>query len=157
MKIKTRLQLAVLIAAFGLMATGCWSPHPHSAYRTIHQCAINGDATCVATELAKAPDGLNLPEEDGLTPLHLAAQNCHTNVVSLLLDNGAKINVKAKDSATALHLAAQEGCMDVVALLLEHHANVNARDDKGRTPLKRAEEWSQDLVVSLLKSHGGTE
>src|ERR1039457_5317609 len=96
--IALRLLLAAIVC--GVMTSGCWSAHPHSGYRTIHQCAINGDAAGVAAELAKFPDELNLPEDDGLTPLHLAAENCHTNVVMLLLDKGADINVTADDKAT---------------------------------------------------------
>ena len=64
--------------------------HPHSAYRAIHQYAINGDVAAVAAELAQHPDEVNLPEDHELTPLHLAAQNCHSNVVVLLLAKGAK-------------------------------------------------------------------
>lgn len=159
MKIKfpIQLQIVILAAACGLMTSGCWSAHPHSAYRAIHQCAINGDAAGVAAELKQHPDELNLPEDHELTPLHLAAQNCHTNVVVLLLDKGANINVTADDKATPLHLAAQEGCTDVVTVLLERSAKINPRDNQNRTPLRRAEQWHQDDIVQLLKQHGGTE
>lgn len=155
--ISIQLRWLILAAALGLLAGGCWSDHPHSAYRTIHQCAINGDAAGVAAELAKFPDEINLPEDDGLTPLHLAAENCHTNVVVLLLDEGANINVTAADKATPLHLAAQEGCTDVVKVLLDRSAKINLRDDQKRTPLLRAEQWHQTAVVQLLKQHGGKE
>jgi ankyrin repeat protein len=159
MKIKNsfNLSLLVMLVAVGLLASGCWSAHPHSAYRPIHQCAINGDAAGVAAELKQFPDELNLPEDDGLTPLHLAAENCHSNVVALLLAKGAKINVTAQDHATPLHLAAQEGCTDVVEVLLDRSAKINLRDNQNRTPLLRAEQWHQDAVAQLLKQHGGTE
>src|ERR1039458_8305117 len=115
-KFRIKLQLVIATAALGLMTSGCWSAHPHSAYRTIHQCAINGDAAGVAAELAKFPDELNLPEDGGLTPLHLAAENCHTNVVVVLLEKGADMNIMANDKTTPLHLASQQGCADVVAV-----------------------------------------
>jgi ankyrin repeat protein len=89
--------------------------------------------------------------------LHLAASNCHTNVVVLLLDKGAKVNCTSKDGTTPLHLAAQDGCTDVVNILMAKGADVNARDDQGRTPLKRAEQWHQDLTAQLLRQHGGIE
>jgi ankyrin repeat protein len=159
MKIKfsTMKFLLPLLLVGCVAVSGCWSSHPHSAYRAIHQYAINGDAAGVAAELAKDPDEVNLPEDDGLTPLHLAAENCHTNVVILLLEKGAKLNVTDDHKATPLHLAAQEGCTNVVAVLLAHGAKVNARDDQNRTPLLRAEQWHQTNVVLLLKSRGGTE
>jgi ankyrin repeat protein len=159
MKIKfpLKLRLVIVAVALGLMTSGCWSAHPHSAYRTIHQYAINGDAAGVAAELAEFPDELNLPEDDGLTPLHLAAENCHTNVLMLLLDKGADVNVTAKDKSTPLHLAAQEGCTDVVTALLMRGAKINARDNQNRTPLGRAELWHRDSLVQLLRQHGGKE
>ncbi len=152
-----KLRMLLVAGACGLLASGCWPAHPHSAYRTIHQCAINGDAAGVSAELAGHPEELNLPEDDGLTPLHLAAENCHTNVVVLLLDKGAKIGVQGSDNETPLHLAAQEGCADVVAILLARGADINARDKQGRTPLDRAQQWHQTNVVTLLQQHGATQ
>jgi ankyrin repeat protein len=153
----TRLPVALFSAACLVLTAGCFHTPPHSAYRPIHRYAIDGDAVGVAAELAKNPGDLNLPEDAGLTPLHLAAGHCRTNVVALLLDKGAKLNVKAQGGATPLHLAAQEGCADAVTMLLDKGANVNARDDQGRTPLKRAEEWHQEAVAQLLRGHGGTD
>ena len=150
--------MVMAMAGGGLIVSGCWPPHPHSTYVKIHQDASNGDAAGVATDLAAAPEDLNLPEDKGQeTPLHLAAENCHSNVVVLLLDKGAKINMTDQAKATPLHLAAQEGCADVVEILLARGARVNERDDQGRTPLKRAELWHQDAIVPLLRQHGGTE
>lgn len=150
-------QVVLVAAACGLLTSGCWPAHPHSAYRTIHQAAINGDVAGVAAELAKHPDELNLPEDDGLTPLHLAADHCNTNVVVFLLDKGANMNITEKNHATPLHLAAQEGCTDVVRVLLNRGAQVNLRDDQQRTPLLRAEQWQQAAAAQILRQHGGTE
>ena len=159
MKIKFPIPSPVLIfvIALGLVTSGCWSAHPHSAYRAIHQYSIDGNVDGVTTELLQHPDYVNLPEDHDLMPLHLAAQNCHSNVVVLLLVNGATIDARADDQATPLHLAAQEGCADVVSVLLDHSAKINLHDNQNRTPLKRAELWGQDDVVKLLKQRGGTE
>jgi len=147
----------ILAAMLVVAGTGCFHATQHSAYREIHASARDGDAAQVAGDLAQTPGDLNLPDDAGLTPLHLAASACHTNVVALLLDKGAKIDCPAKDGARPLHLAAQEGCADAVNLLLARGANVNARDNQNRTPLVRAEQWHQDAVVQLLQQHGGTE
>jgi len=153
----TKIRAFICVLGCGLMASGCWSAHPPSNYRQIHQDAINGDAAAVAADLAKYPGAVNLPEDDSLTPLHLAAENCHANVVALLLDKGASINVPASDNETPLHLAAQEGCLEVVNLLITRGADINPRDKQGRTPLVRAEQWHQAAAAQLLKSRGGTE
>lgn len=159
MKIKLfrQFHVFIVVAFVAIMASGCWTANHHTAYRAIHQYAINGDVAAVAAELAQHPDELNLPEDHELTALHLAAENCHTNVVALLLDKGATINVRADDLATPLHLAAQEGCTDVVTLLLARSAKINLRDNQSRTPLDRAKQWQQDDTVKLLKQHGGIE
>jgi len=147
----------LLTAVLAVGGTGCFHAPHHSAYREIHAAARDGDAAQVAGDLAQNPGDLNLPDDAGLTPLHLAASSCHTNVVVLLLDQGAQIDCPAKDGATPLHLAAQEGCAEGVDLLLARGAELNARDDRKRTPLVRAEQWHQDAVVQLLRQHGGTE
>jgi ankyrin repeat protein len=146
--------LAIVLA---LVCQGCVLFHKHSAYRPIHQYATAGDVAHVSDELSKNPSDLNLPDDAGLTPLHLAALHCHTNVVTLLLDKGAKVNPKGADGATPLHLAAQEGCANAVEELLAKGAKVNARDDQDRTPLKRAEQWHQSAIAEILRQHGGTE
>jgi len=149
---------AILIAAATiLVSAGCSPPLKHSAYREIHAAARDGDAAQVAADLAQNPGDLNLPDDAGLTPLHLAASSCHTNVVVLLLDKGAKIDSTEKSGATPLHFAAQEGCLDAVKLLLDRGANVNARDNQGRTPLTRSEQWHQDAAGVFLRAHGGLE
>lgn len=151
------LWAAMLAAALPLLCSGCILFHKHSAYRHIHEYAKTGDVAAVAADLAEYPGDLNLPDDAGLTPLHLAALHCHTNVMALLLSKGADINRKAKDEITPLHVAAQEGCADAVSLMLEKGAEINARDSQGRTPLKRAELWHQNAVAELLRQHGGTE
>lgn len=145
-------RLLILAAGLVWLSCGCWPAHGPSAYGKIHQCAISGDVDCVAGELQADPKAVNLPEDYGLTPLHLAAQYCHSNVAALLLQHGATVDSRASDQATPLHLAAQEGCTEVVTLLLEHHAAIEAKDDQGRTPLMRAEQWHQTNVVELLKN-----
>lgn len=157
---KSRLQPVLLISVLSLFITcpGCFLiSAPRSSYRPIHQYAQAGDIRNLVADLATNASDLNVRDDAGLTPLHLAAAHCHTNVVGLLLDRGARLNPTAKRGATPLHLAAQEGCADAVAMLLLKGAKVNPRDDQERTPLKRAEEWHQDAVAKLLREHGGSE
>jgi ankyrin repeat protein len=157
-QLKTLKHILILTGVLAIASNGCFlKPPPRSALRAIHQYAEAGDVTNVAAYLATNSAGLNLPDDAGLTPLHLAAGHCRTNVVALLLDKGAKVNQKAQGGATPLHLAAQEGCGNTVKMLLEKGAKVNARDDEGRTALKRAEQWQQDSTATLIRLYGGTE
>lgn len=152
-----RIGAVVLASVFTLLCSGCVLFHKGSSYRQIHEYARAGDAVSVAADLSKYPGDLNLPDDAGLTPLHLAALNCRTNVLAVLLAKGAEVNREAKDDTTPLHVAAQEGCLDAVKMLVAKGAKINARDSQGRTPLKRAELWHQNAVAELLRQKGGTE
>ena len=61
----------------------------------IHDAARNGDLAGVQAELEK---GVDVDEGDdswpGMTPLHYAADEGHTEVVELLIANGADVNAK---------------------------------------------------------------
>jgi ankyrin repeat protein len=155
--IRHLMRTVTLVAASSIALSGCVLFHKDTSYGHIHEYVLAGDADAVAKDLSEHPNDLNLPDDAGLTPLHLAAAHCQTNVIAVLLAKGAKINAKAKDDATPLHLAAQEGCTAAVAMLFAHNAKVNARDAQGRTPLKRAEEWRQNDIAEILRQHGGVE
>jgi ankyrin repeat protein len=156
-KVSAWTQIAVLAAGCALFVGGCCLFQSHSHFRSVHEAAIDGDVMSVADDLKMRPGDLNLPDDAGQTPLHLASIHCRTNVVELLLDKGANIGAVAKGNATPLHLAAQSGCSAAARLLLSKGASVNARDDEGRTPLGRAKQWNQEELVLLLRQHGGIE
>jgi ankyrin repeat protein len=89
------------------------------------------------------------------TPLHLAAEYGHMDVVKLLLANGAEVNARDNESDTPLHNAAKNGQKDVVELLLLKGANVNAKNNSyGDTPLHEAAREGHNDVVELLLANG---
>jgi len=71
----------------------------------------------------------------GSTPLSLAALTGNTEVIDLLIRNGAEVNGQNKDGATPLLGAAFLGRVEAVNLLLAEGADPNIRNDKGETPL----------------------
>lgn len=86
--------------------------------------------------------GQNLEEEkigrhtsEILTPLMLAAQNGHNEVVHILLEHGALPNSINRRGRTALHLAAYYGHEKACAVLLGHNAQMFLGDIQGNTPL----------------------
>ena len=65
----------------------------------------------------------------GVTAVHLAAQNGHTDVVSLLLSRSSGlIRIADKHGRTPLHLSAAHGHYDMTQLLIGQGADIDAYD-----------------------------
>ncbi|KAL8834089.1 MAG: hypothetical protein Q9170_003925 [Blastenia crenularia] len=89
------------------------------------------------------------------TPLHIAVEQGHCPVVSLLLDQGVDIEFReASLFATPLHLAARNGHKNICEILLEHKARINARNRFDSTPLTEAARGGHLEVVELLVRRG---
>jgi len=86
------------------------------------------------------------------TALHVASRNGHTEIVEMLLEEGADVNAKTKEGITALNRASEKGHTKTVARLLEKGADVNAKDSDGWTALMWASRnGHKETVKKLLK------
>ena len=85
------------------------------------------------------------------TPLHIAVEHGHGQVVKLLIDQGIDTTAKeASQFATPLHLAARNGHKEICEMLLNHKARINARNIFKQTPLTEAARGGHFEVVKLL-------
>ncbi|XP_069037319.1 ankyrin repeat domain-containing protein 27 isoform X2 [Lepisosteus oculatus] len=93
--------------------------------------------------------GVNSGNQDGFTPLHVAALHGHAPLVSLLTRRGANINARNGQSATPLHLACQNSH-------LQSGASVNLANNQGNTALHEAVRGGHQALVELLLQYGAS-
>lgn len=65
--------------------------------------------------------------QNGYTPLHIAAKKNQMEIATVLLQYGAETNILTKQGVTPLHLASQEGHADMAALLMSKGAQINVQ------------------------------
>lgn len=110
-------------------------------------------------KLARIPAsglGVNVTNQDGSSPLHMAALHGRTDLVPLLLKHGAYSGARNTSQAVPLHLACRQGHFEVVKCLLEANAKPNKKDLGGNTPLILACSGGHHQVAALLLQHGAS-
>ncbi|XP_052065757.1 uncharacterized protein LOC127705481 [Mytilus californianus] len=70
----------------------------------------------------------------GMTPLMLAAERGHLEVVTYLVTHGSQLEVTDWDGETALHYAAQYGRIDTTKWLIDQGCSPWVKTKKGKTP-----------------------
>ena len=89
----------------------------------------------------------------GTTPLIVAADSGHDQVIHELIRAGADVNGKNNDEQTALHWASSCDHSSVVKTLAEAGANLSEQDWRGITPLMEAAYWGYaNVVVELIRA-----
>ncbi|KAH0551120.1 hypothetical protein GP486_007536 [Trichoglossum hirsutum] len=91
-------------------------------------------------------------DDNGQTPLHVAAGKGKSAVVKILLRGGAEKEVRDNRKQIPLHLAASSGNFDTALRLLG--SGLNAEDKNGQTPLHVAARDGNHQIVQLLVDEG---
>ncbi len=90
-----------------------------------------------------------------ITPLMVAAENGHIEVVELLLKHGADLSVTDARGNNILHIACNQGEFDVVKYLLSlNSVDINSRGREKSTPVIVGAQKGHIEVVELLVKHG---
>ena len=140
MKIKKIIVLASLIIVF---------PYTVIHSGILHDAIKEGNIEKVEQLLAQGFSDEDIRQayinenKDGVTPLHIAAQNGYTSLVKLLLEQGAAKDSKDKNGATPLHVAVKYGHTKVIKRLFKYGAQIEVQNEHGYTPLH----------IALLNGH----
>ena len=152
----TPLSLAVIIGN----PTGCgFMPFP--ALPTSHIPPVPSSSSCVAPmridvlsveDLLRLGADVNLPNDQGATPLHLAATYSRSDVASRLILSGAQINSQDRHGRTPLHCAVASGAKGVFQILItNHNLNINQQSVDGTTALMlAARHLNNDILNDML-------
>jgi uncharacterized protein len=113
--------------------------------QTTHWLAVGGNANTTY----KANN-----DWTGITVLEYAVQKPDTDMVRLLLDQGADPNLKDSKENTALMVAAKSNQLPNLKLLIAKGANLNLQNNLGYTALRTAADYNRVEVARLLLENG---
>ncbi|KAL8766351.1 MAG: hypothetical protein Q9209_006878 [Squamulea sp. 1 TL-2023] len=112
-------------------------------------------STEILALLIRKGASLTVFNEDGQTPIHLAAQMGVADAVRLFLNHGVAPSLRSQDGYTPLHWATFKGSIETVDLLVDHGADLTAQNDAGATVLHTCLHYkSHDDVVSFIVRKG---
>jgi len=126
----------------------------------LHWATMKGFGAVIQT-LVESGSSLNLADDQGRTPLHIAVsvmETYHTfdekkfcrDMVRYFLEHGANPNVADEGGACPIHLASEIGDEDVLCLLVSHGASVHVRDNEGESAVFYAIRGSHINILTKL-------
>jgi ankyrin repeat protein len=134
----------------------------NAIYRAFYYAVQNG-YTEIVENLVKRLDkeSINYKIHNDITILHLAAEIGHTEIVKILLNNGARLDIKNIDGTTAFVSAVLYGNKkDLIKLFLDYGADIKELAIIGLVPPnfsdKKVKGWGINIdkdILQLLKQH----
>jgi ankyrin repeat protein len=127
--------------------------------KPLHQAVLSGDIIRLQELLQLAHIDVNEVDDQGNTPLMLAAELGLIEMVRGLIASGAEVNKKNQAGWGALMLAGQKAHLDVMQLLLNHDAQV-VFAKRGDVAHATHQDWMYSCdpsVVQLLRSHASSK
>jgi len=118
------------------------------------KCVEEGNTTAVNLFLAAGINPNVVEDEYGKTALMFAAERGYTDIIQVLLANGADVNAKDGSGWTALMRAVESDNIKAVQALLANGAEVNAQNIHGHNALMMAVNRSHTNSIQILLANG---
>ena len=119
----------------------------------LHNAAANGSLPAV-TRLLEAGCNIEEKDENGTTPLYIAALEGHLLIVEQLLERKGDANAQGGFYGNALQAASLYGHEAIITLLLDKGADVNTQGGKYGNALQAASVKGHEAIVTLLLDKG---
>jgi len=134
---------------------------PIDGFDTLDQtpliAAVSQNQLACVKELVARGANVDLADHAGWTPLiHAAYFGSGNEILSVLLDRGAKLNAQNNRGLTALYLASAAGHEPQVQLLLAHGADPAIASSSGYTPVRVAQLRGLSRIVAMLEGKPAT-
>ena len=123
---------------------------------SLFRCIEEGKADCLG-HLVEAGVSTNAVNEDGMTPVMLAAFEGDKDCIEVLIEKGFDVHKKTPLHGTALHAAASMGHSEISKILISSEVDVNPqRLPDLATPLHLAAMYGRVHCVNMLIFSGAT-
>uniref|UniRef100_A0A8C6L3X1 Poly [ADP-ribose] polymerase n=1 Tax=Nothobranchius furzeri TaxID=105023 RepID=A0A8C6L3X1_NOTFU len=122
--------------------------HPQTNETALH-CAVaspHPKRKQVTELLLRKGANINEKNKDFMTPLHVAAERAHNDILEVLQKHGAKVNAADTLGQTALHRAALAGHIQTCKLLLSYGADPSIVSLQGFTAAQMGNEAVQQIL-----------
>jgi len=132
--------------------------HPYTGDNCLH-CAVSSPfpkRKAIVETLCRKGCNMNEKNKEFLTPLHVATEKSHYDVMELLLKHGAKVNALDSLGQTGLHRSGREGNVQACRVLLTFGVDPSIVSLQGYT----AAQLATDSVSKLLAeepANGGVD
>ncbi|KAJ8288593.1 hypothetical protein COCON_G00012520 [Conger conger] len=120
----------------------------------LHQAAAAGDYDLVEEIVKKSRCNPNQKDIDwnNKTPLHWAAAKGQTDMVKILVENGARPCLRTDSGWTPAHFAAESGKLSILRLLHLLHAPIDKEDCFGDRAIRIADIYGHKNCVEFLET-----
>ncbi|XP_021478576.2 poly [ADP-ribose] polymerase tankyrase-1 isoform X3 [Oncorhynchus mykiss] len=122
--------------------------HPQTHETALH-CSVaspHPKRKQVTELLLRKGANVNEKNKDFMTPLHVAAERAHNDIMEVLQKHGAKMNALDTLGQTALHRAAMAGHLQTCRLLLSYGADASILSLQGFTASQMGNEAVQQIL-----------